>query len=59
MYKKPIIAFFAMLLIQAIVSVAVLIPVAIYEFMQMAADDNSPIRMFSLRGSLQAHRFSR
>ncbi len=42
MYKKPIIAFFAMLLIQAVVSVAVLIPGAIYEFMQMAADGQQP-----------------
>ena len=42
LYKKPIIAFFAMLLIQAVVSVAVLIPGAIYEFMQMAADGQQP-----------------
>ena len=42
MYKKPIIAFFAMLLIQAVVSVAVLIPGAIYEFMQMAVDGQQP-----------------
>ena len=41
-YKKPIIAFFAMLLIQAIVSVVVLVPGAIYELMKMAAAGQEP-----------------